>query len=78
MLGYIFIILVALAMRFSPIETFLFFSLYATPVAASSFPMASSMGGDSELAGQFVMLSTVVSALTLFVWIYLLKTLGII
>lgn len=74
----VFIILVALAMRFSPIETFLFFSLYATPVAASSFPMASSMGGDSELAGQFVMLSTVVSALTLFVWIYLLKTLGII
>ncbi len=74
----ILIIFIAVSLRFSPIETFLFFALYATPVAASSFPMAQSMGGDAELAGQFVMLSTVISAFTLFLWIYLLKSMGII
>lgn len=66
------------ALCFSGVESFIYFTLLATPVAASSFPMAQNMGGDGELAGQFVFVSTVASAFTLFSWIFALKTMGII
>ncbi len=71
-------LLVSHVFGFSPLETFVYFSLFATPVAASSFPMAANMGGDSELAGQYVMLSTIASTFTLFLWIFFLKNTGII
>ena len=67
---------VSAVLRLSPQEMFLYFCMFATPVAASSYPMAESMGGDGELAGQLVMVSTAASVFTLFGWIYLLKTLG--
>ena len=60
------------------LELFLLIAIYGTPVAAASYPMAQNMGGDGELAGQFVVISTVVSVLTLFVWIFLLKSIGLI
>ena len=63
---------------FSSLETFVLFVLFATPVAASSFPMAASMGGDADLAGEFVAVSTVVSVPTLFLWILFMKNTGII
>ncbi len=69
---------VSVAAGFSPAERFVFFSVFATPVAASSFPMAQSMGGDGELAGQLVVVSTVLSVLTLFGWIFLLRVLSLI
>lgn len=33
------------------LELFFMLTIYATPVAASSYPMAQNMGGDGELAG---------------------------
>ena len=63
---------------FGPLETFVLFILFATPVAASSFTMVASMGGDSELAGEFVAVSTVAAVPTLFLWILLLKNTGMI
>lgn len=60
------------------LELFLLIAVYATPVAAASYPMAQNMGGDGELAGQFVVISTVVSVVTLFMWIFLLKSIGLI
>ncbi len=57
------------------LELFLLVMMYATPVATSSYPMAQNMGCDGELAGQLVMLSTVISLLTLFGWIYIMKAL---
>ena len=71
-------IAVSVPAGFSPAERFVYFCVFATPVAASSFPMAQSMGGDGELAGQIVVLSTVCSVLTLFLWIFVLKTLALI
>ncbi len=65
-------------LQFSPLETFVLFILFATPVAASSFPMAASMGGDSELAGEFVAISTIAAVPTLFLWILLMKNTGLI
>ena len=67
---------IAMALKFDSFERFLFFALFATPVATASFPMAASMGGDGELAGQLVMLSTVASVLTLFLWITALAGTG--
>lgn len=60
------------------LELFLLLAIYGTPVAAASYPMAQNMGGDGELAGQFVVISTVVSVATLFLWIFFLKSVGLI
>ena len=38
--------------------------------------MAQNMGGDGELAGQFVVISTAVSMFTLFLWIFFMKSGG--
>ena len=62
---------------FSPAERFVIFSVFATPIAAASYPMAENMGADGELAGQFVALSTAISVLTLFCFISVMGTLGL-
>lgn len=59
---------------FTGAQRFAVFCIFATPVAVSSYTMASNMGGDSELAGQFVAVSTIASLFTIFCWIVLLKT----
>lgn len=61
----------------SEIELVLFVIIYATPIAASSYPMAQNMGSDGELAGQLVVISTAASLFTLFLWIYFMKTVGV-
>lgn len=60
------------------LELFLLVAVYGTPVAAASYPMAQNMGGDGELAGQLVVISTVVSVVALFFWIFLLRFVGLI
>ena len=60
------------------LELFLLVAVYGTPVAAASYPMAQNMGGDGELAGQLVVISTVVSVVTLFFWIFLLRFVGLV
>lgn len=69
---------IASFMAFEPIERFLLFSMYATPIAASSYPMAQNMGGDGELAGELVVMSTAISVITIFLWILFMKNAGII
>ncbi len=63
---------------FGKIELFVVFCMFATPVAAASYPMAQSMGGDADLAGEFVFISTLTSIFTIFIWILVLKNLGLI
>ena len=60
------------------LELFLLVAVYGTPVAAASYSMAQNMGGDGELAGEFVVISTVVSTVTLFLWIFFMKSVGLI
>ncbi|MBO6239265.1 MAG: AEC family transporter [Butyrivibrio sp.] len=57
-------------------ELFVVFCMFATPVAAASYPMAQSMGGDADLAGEYVLLSTLLSIVTIFFWILILKNFG--
>lgn len=44
-------------------------SVFATPVATASYPMAEAMDGDGKLAAEFVAISTVTSVVTLFFWL---------
>ena len=51
-------------------------ALYATPTSVSSFPMAQAMGGNADLAGAQVVFSTAFSILTVFLWVFVLRSLG--
>ena len=53
------------------------FALFASPVAVSSVPMAQESGADAALAGQLVVWTTMLSAFTLFGFIFVLRLLGI-
>lgn len=46
--------------------------VFATPTAVASFPLAKSLGGDAELAAGIVLSTTILSVVTLFVWISML------
>ncbi len=50
--------------------------MFASPTAISAFTMAQSMDSDSELTGNCVVLSTTLAMFTLFLWIFLFKSLG--
>ena len=59
--------------RFAPAHFATFVAVFATPVAVPSVPMVQEMGGDVTLAGQLVVWSTLVSALTVFLVTFLLR-----
>lgn len=61
----------------SPAEFAIIISLFATPVAVSSAPMAVQMKQDGELAGQLVVWSTLFSAFSLFAIIFLCSAMGL-
>lgn len=69
---------VSVLCHMTPTERFIFLITYAAPVATASYSMAQNMGGDGELAGELVAVSTAVSAFTIFGWIFVLKMLGLI
>jgi predicted permease len=70
-------VLVLGVFHLSPIERFVYLLLWATPVATSVFAMAQNMEGDGELAGQFIVISTVLSIVTLFLIIFGYSALGL-
>lgn len=51
-------------------------SMFATPTAVASFSMAAQMGGNRPLAASVVTVTTLLSSATMFLWIFLFKTLG--
>ncbi len=59
--------------NFGPAHFATFVAVFATPVAVPSVPMVQEVGGDVTLAGQLVVWSTLVSALTLFLTTFLLS-----
>ncbi len=52
--------------------------MFAAPTAVSSFPMAQQMDANGELAGQFVVFTSVCSILSIFLWVFFLKSFGMI
>lgn len=59
--------------RFSAAQFATLVAAFATPVAVPSVPMVQEMGGDITLAGQLVVWSTLVSALTIFLFTFFLR-----
>ncbi|MBQ5952380.1 MAG: AEC family transporter [Lachnospiraceae bacterium] len=49
----------------------------ATPTAVNSYSTAASMGGDAELAGAILAMTSVLSIVTMFLWISLVSGLGL-
>lgn len=45
------------------------FIVFASPVAMSCMPMASELGGDAKLSGEFIAVTTVLSLLTVFLYL---------
>ena len=48
-------------------------SIFASPTAVSLFSMAKQMDGDADLAGHLVVLGSMLSVVTMFVWIFIFK-----
>ena len=70
--------LISSLVGFSNVERFVFLIMSGAPVAVSSYTMAANMGGDGELAGEYVVLSTVLSIGTLFAFIFVYNMVGFI
>ena len=51
--------------------------IFAAPAAVASYPMAVAMGADGQLAGQLVCTTTVLSVFTIFMWTFVLKSMGL-
>ena len=66
----------SMLMGLRDIEFVTVLAMTAAPTAVNSFNMAQQLGGDSQLAGSAVVVSTAASFFTLFVWITLVKQLG--
>ena len=50
---------------------------FAAPSAVASYPMAVAMGADGQLAGQLVCMTTILSVITIFLWTFAFKSLGL-
>lgn len=70
------ILTLAAAVGLRDIEFVTLLAMSAAPNAVNSFNMAQQLGGDSDLAGSAVVVSTAGSFFTLFLWITLFKQLG--
>ena len=70
-------LIVAYALGFRNVELAIVLSIFATPVAVNSYTIAKQLRVDPELAGQIVVATSAFSSITIFLWIFLLKTLGI-
>ncbi len=63
---------------FRGVQLGLVFVLFGSPTAVSSYIMAKNMKSDHEMAGQILLLSTLMCLFTLFIGIFLLRTLYLI
>lgn len=70
----IFVMTLAVLLGFRNAELMTLVAVFACPTAISSFPMAVQQGGDGELAGQIVVFTSALSMATLFLLIWLLKS----
>ena len=68
----------AILLGFRNAELGLVFVLFGAPTAVSSYIMAKNMKSDYQLAGQIVLLTTCVSAFTIFLGTFVMKSAGLI
>lgn len=68
----------AFVMGFHGVGLVALVSIFAVSTANASFTMAQQMGGDDELAGDIVAVTSALCPFTLFAWSYLLMSVGLI
>lgn len=66
----------AVILGFRDIEFVTLIAIFTSPSAVSSFPMAQEMESDAELAGDAVVFSSMFACFTMFIWIFVSKSLG--
>lgn len=66
----------AALLGFRDIEFVTLIGVFAAPSAISSYTMAQSMDSDATLAGNAVIMSSMLACGTMFLWIFLFKSLG--
>ena len=71
-------ITIAVLLGFRGEELIALMVMLAAPPAVSSFTMAQQMDGDAELAGNMVVFGSLFAVLTIFIWIFVLKTMALI
>lgn len=72
-----FVIILGLLLGFRKVELGALFSMVAPSISVSSYTMAQQYDCNDELAGQLVFISTLFSPVTIFLFVYILKTAGI-
>lgn len=72
------IILISIALGLRGMYLGCIIASMASPVAVSSFTMAKEMEGDADLAAQIVIISTVLSLISIFFWLFILKSFSLI
>ena len=72
------VFMIAIALGFRNEALVALIGVTASPTAVSSFTMAIEMDADGELAGQIVVFTSLMSIITIFVLVYLLKVLNFI
>jgi len=74
----IIVVISGILMGFKNVELGVIFIIFGGPTAVSSYIMAKQMKSDHELAGQILLISTLMSVITLFAGIMLLREMGLI
>ena len=69
---------ICISIGFNPLQMGILLAVYATPNAVSSYAMARNYEADYDLAGEIVTLSTVLSIITMFIFITICKSMGVI
>lgn len=70
--------MIAAYMGYRNVELLSLGAMFMSPVASSSYNMAEAMGGNGELAGAVVVSTSVVSVVSIFLWIFLMSNIGMI
>ena len=64
-------------MGFTGVKLMTLVAIFASPSAVTSFTMAQQIDSDYELAGNCVVFSSAISCFTMFMWIFVLKSMGL-
>ena len=69
--------MVFIPMGYRTVDLSVLLCIFAAPTAVSSYIMAGNMGCDGELSGQIVVLTTVGSSLSIFLFVFVLRSIGV-
>ena len=69
---------VCLALGYKGIQFISMFAIFCVPTAVSSYPMAEQMGGDGPFSAEVIASTSLLSLVTVFIWVACLQACGII